>query len=73
MDDKRGFTSRKQQQQLCYEPTCRKDTKEGDKGTVIVTGDPTQVSFCLVSFGFGFALQRQTDFCVDSQPGIEQG
>jgi hypothetical protein len=27
----RGFTDLKEQRQLCYEPACEKDIKEGDK------------------------------------------
>jgi hypothetical protein len=56
----RGFMNLNEQKQLCCEPTCLKDTKEGDKEIyrVVITGDPTHLSFLFVCL----YLQRQIDF-----------
>jgi hypothetical protein len=54
----------KEQKQLHCEPTCQKDTREGEKD--LGSGDPTQLSFvCL------FTLTKADRF--QDQPGTEQG
>ena len=52
----RDFKDLKEQKQLCCEPPCQKDTKEGDTESqgVVIDGDPTQLSFIV-------CLKRQTD------------
>ena len=47
----RSFTDLREQRQLCYDPACQKDAKEGDKaiqGVVIAEQDPTQLSLLFV-------------------------
>ena len=63
-----GLMNPKEQRQLCYDPTCQKDTKEVEKD--LGSGDqswfhPAKVS-CL-------CVQKQTNSWVQGQPETEQG